>query len=322
VPLIPAPLQTVHISAPALPDGFGWLWVVSAVGNPIQVYINGFSYVHESAEFLLPDGTYQLNATLPGFVPVGEQFTVNGTTTVTITFVPLPAVATFHEVGLPAGTQWVVEFNGIIQTTTSAWVNYSVLSGAYEYGVTSLTPGWVATPSGGTALIGGNTTVEIVFAPYSPAYSVYFTVSGVPAGTSWSLTFDGTLYTTTNSTLVIPGVSPGTYAWNVTAPAGYNATPSSGSITVTSSSVSRGIAFSMFTYTVTFVETGLPNGTAWAVSLNGVIFGSTTDSISFQVAPGTYDFLVGFITGWSPSPSSGTVVVTGPMTEDITFSAI
>ena len=42
------------------------------------------------------------------------------------------------------------------------------------------------------------------------------------------------------------------------------------------------------TYTVTFRETGLPNGVEWSVTFGGETKSTTNTSISFNVEAGTY----------------------------------
>lgn len=76
------------------------------------------------------------------------------------------------------------------------------------------------------------------------------------------------------------------------------------------------------TYTVTFVEQGLPASTNWSVTLVGAPRSSTTASIQFTEANGPYAFTVGTVTGYSASPSSGSVVVnSGPVTKRINFTS-
>jgi hypothetical protein len=82
--------------------------------------------------------------------------------------------------------------------------------------------------------------------------------------------------------------------------------------------------------TVTFTETGLVPGTLWVVTFNGVTYNSTSVSVTITVsANGTYDYRVSSPLGYTPSPSSGTVVVSnydvagaGNVTEVVSFTTI
>ncbi len=67
-------------------------------------------------------------------------------------------------------------------------------------------------------------------------------------------------------------------------------------------------------YTVTFSETGLPSGATWSVTLNGVQESSSTSDISFQEYNGSYSYSIGSSGIFNPSPSSGSVSVSGSNT--------
>ncbi len=76
-------------------------------------------------------------------------------------------------------------------------------------------------------------------------------------------------------------------------------------------------------YTITFTESGLPQGTQWSITLNNEVTESSSgNSIVFYVNNGTYDFSVSSINGYSASPSSGSVTVNGEnVTVPISFTA-
>ncbi|MDG6901767.1 MAG: hypothetical protein JRM80_07375 [Nitrososphaerota archaeon] len=65
-------------------------------------------------------------------------------------------------------------------------------------------------------------------------------------------------------------------------------------------------------YAVTFEESGLAQGTAWNVALNGSSSSGSSGSLSFFVqANGTYSYSIQPVAGYSVSPTTGTVVVDG-----------
>ncbi|HTW39531.1 MAG TPA: ABC transporter permease [Thermoplasmata archaeon] len=74
---------------------------------------------------------------------------------------------------------------------------------------------------------------------------------------------------------------------------------------------------------VKFTETGLPGGTSWSITVNGVTSSTSGNNVTFSLASGpAYKFTVGNVTGYHASPASGTVNVAGaPITEKITFIA-
>ena len=76
-------------------------------------------------------------------------------------------------------------------------------------------------------------------------------------------------------------------------------------------------------YPATFTESGLPSGTTWYVNLsNGQSFSSKTSTISFSEPNGTYSYTVSGVSGYSVSPSSGSIVVSGgSISKSITYTA-
>ena len=65
------------------------------------------------------------------------------------------------------------------------------------------------------------------------------------------------------------------------------------------------------TFTVNFIETGLPAGTVWSVSVAGVTHTSNTTTITFQEPMGTYLWVVNPLSGWAATPPSGSATVAG-----------
>ncbi|MCI4373276.1 MAG: thermopsin family protease [Thermoplasmata archaeon] len=63
-------------------------------------------------------------------------------------------------------------------------------------------------------------------------------------------------------------------------------------------------------YTATFSESGLPAGTSWQITLNG-IHSSTATSIQLPLSNGSYPWTVGAVAGYLASPLNGTLLVAG-----------
>jgi outer membrane protein assembly factor BamB len=75
-------------------------------------------------------------------------------------------------------------------------------------------------------------------------------------------------------------------------------------------------------YTVVFTASGLPSGTSWTITLNSQVQSSTSNSIIFSVPSGVYEFSVTSPTGYTASPSSGTITVNGAdVNEIVTFTS-
>ena len=249
-------------------------------------------------------------------------------------YAPYGPTVTFSETGLSLGGSWAINLNGKLTVTSSSSVTLSAPYGTYSYSVAAIGSSLVATPASGTVVASGVPVINVAFATSAPTYSVYFTASGIFPGTSFSVSFNGGGAVSSGGTsqVIFNSVAAGTYPYVVTAPTGYtlvSSTPSS-PLTVSSSSVSVALVFTPTTYTVTFTETGLPSGTVWGLSFGGVFHwgtaGSGASSITFQAAGsagGTlYNWLIGFISGYPSSPSSGstTVFTSNPGTISITFT--
>ena len=75
-------------------------------------------------------------------------------------------------------------------------------------------------------------------------------------------------------------------------------------------------------YAVTFSESGLKTGTTWSVNLGGAVNSSSTTAIGFSEPNGTYSYSIGAVSGYTASPSSGSVTVSGaaPPPIPITFT--
>jgi sugar lactone lactonase YvrE len=74
-------------------------------------------------------------------------------------------------------------------------------------------------------------------------------------------------------------------------------------------------------FTVQFVESGLPSGTVWSVSVGPVSGASTSDNITLSLVNGSYSFTVGSVAGYLIAPkTSGVTVAASAATVYVTFS--
>ncbi|MGC9016251.1 MAG: hypothetical protein ACP5KM_05685, partial [Conexivisphaera sp.] len=91
----------------------------------------------------------------------------------------------------------------------------------------------------------------------------------------------------------------------------------SGTVSIISTTVSPAI------YAVTFVESGLPSGTQWSITLNGTVESSRSNIITFIEPSGLYYYSVGSVPGYSPAPSLGSARVSGQnISIAISFTAL
>ena len=256
--------------------------------------------------------TLRVNATLNGI-------TVTGTSHITMVSPVLTThPVTFTASGLPAGTSWTVTLNGSTNSSTTSSIGFTEPNGTYGFTVTRV-PGYSALPSSGTATVSGAPlAINITFTPIPRgSYTVAFGETGLPTGGTWSVTLAGNQSNSTGSIMTFVERN-GTYNYSVGVPQGYLATPSTGSMTVNGRGVNVTIVITKAPlptrYSVTFSETGLSTGTYWSVTFNGTPKTSTNSIVVFgNLLNNTtgYSFTVGAVSGYTPSPSSGTVVVNG-----------
>jgi YVTN family beta-propeller protein len=163
----------------------------------------------------------------------------------------------------------------------------------------------------------GQGTLTVV--AQSPVYAVTFTESHLPGGTSWAVTCNG-VHQSSLTTSIVFYAANGTSSFTVSPVSGYTATPSSGSIPIDGGPASQLIDFANASsggsgpaakYLVEFVESGLPNGTSWAVTFNGSLETGSSASLEFNVTNGTFAFTVRAVSGYVATPASGSLPVAG-----------
>jgi YVTN family beta-propeller protein len=185
-------------------------------------------------------------------------------------------------------------------------------------------------PVGGQMAVGNYVTgsITILSVPATPQtgqYPVHFTESGLVAGTAWSVTLNGTQDESTTGTASFAEPN-GTYPFTVEPVAGYTGSPSSGSVTVDGTPVNQSVEFTATTpsdYAANFTESGLPVETNWSVTVGGTTHLSTSNTVAFTEANGSYPYSVGSAAGYGPNPSNGTFTVSGvPVSVAIAYSPV
>ena len=150
--------------------------------------------------------------------------------------------------------------------------------------------------------------------------TVIFKESGLATGTAFDINFNGVEHTSTSVYNNISVTANGTYDFSVVNPNGYSGSPNSGVVAITSynvagaTNVTESIAFTSTakTYPVTFYSgTSLTSGLVWSVTVNGQTVSSNTNTVSFNLANGTYSFHIPDVGHWYATSASGTLTVAG-----------
>ncbi len=214
-----------------------------------------------SLTFAAPNGT--LAAIVQG--PAGYRstgggvVTVNGPTNFAVTFVKGKTVAAqFGERGLAAGQRWCVELlpggaaagiAGDAQCSSGKSLAFSNLTpGPYSYAVVSplanqTITGRLGPVSGGSAgTLSLTSTQKVVFTFVYP-FAVTFSESGLPSGTSWSVTVQGTTLSNATGGPIVVDLPNGTYHFRVASVPGYKTPVTSKRFMVHGSAVAVSVTY-------------------------------------------------------------------------------
>lgn len=243
---------------------------------------------------------------------------------------PSDATAHFQESGLAAGTSWTVTYHSVLNgytgtnttlSSTDQYVNVTMAIGNTIYYWVSDSAGLTPSPSEGIISLTGNMTVSITFPTPAPTeYQITFAPSGLPSGVTWGVTLQGVALYATNINGQNPDITfnepDGSYSYSIYAPSPYVASPGSGVATVNGASVTVTVSIAqprVTYYTLSFSESGLPQGTDFTVSI-GIATDSGNPSVSFTVPDGTYYYTIADVGDYVPSPASGSATINGAST--------
>lgn len=284
-------------------------------------------------------GGHQFQATAPVQpVVVG----VSTTTAVSVTYTQTTGSLAVSVAGLPGGVPAAVTVTGpggfsqnVTATTTLDGLapgSYTVAAAAVSSGGQNYTP----SPASQNAPVvaAGTATALVVYAGTLGGLTV--NVSGLPGGTAAAVTVTGPggFNQSVTATTTFTGLASGTYsitAANVSS-GGYSYLPSPTSQTAgvsAGTTVSRSVAYSP-TGSLTVTVTGLPGGTAGAVTVTGPGGYNqlvTATQTLINLTPGAYTVAAASVssggTSYTPSPTSQAATVTGAATTSrtVTYAA-
>ncbi|MCI4353585.1 MAG: hypothetical protein L3K14_09450 [Thermoplasmata archaeon] len=282
----------------------GWL-LAGTVVNPTENPAAGYAFLSWNGS---GNGSYSGTNTTPAITmhgPIGEIATFG-----------LGYPVDFQELGLADGTTWSVTFNGVTQSAFFVFLDFAAPNGTFPYMVAPI-PGYHADSYRGNITVAGS-PVTVIIHWVRVTYNVSFVESGLPSGTTWSISLNGSTQSAMSSTILFVE-SNGSFPFTVGSVVGYTANVTAGTVVVSGLDVGVAIGFSAGPvaqgHTVTFVETGLPIGSAWSVTLNGSDATPATTTamrLTFShLASGTYHFWVPDAGMFHPANHTGTVSVAG-----------
>jgi YVTN family beta-propeller protein len=239
----PPPTYLVTFLEAGLPNGVQWY--LNATG-PIELYSGSMG---TATGGMLPNGTYTYTISssdkLYRPIPAAGSFTVSGAPlSENVTFQLVIYSVTFSETGLPPGVTWSVNLNGTVHESNGSYATFEEPNGTFGYAVTRV-PGYTLGPTPGIVTVAGeNQRVTLSFSV--PTYQVIFTATGLPRGVDWIVEAPWG-DNESNSTDLVVWEPNGTYKFDIQAPNGYTADPSSGTLDIAGTSVAIAVNFTAVT---------------------------------------------------------------------------
>jgi hypothetical protein len=307
----------VTFNETGLPVGTSWLINITGHGSHIAY---GTSLL-----IRLPNGTFNYsvfsnNPSYAAYFPYGNRTVLGSPIYVDVAF-GVARLVTFSETGLQPGTNWSVGVTDqLVEYSNTTAIPFLEPNGVYNYTVGRISGYTTPTLQGNFTMAGSPVTVPVPWTVKS--YPVTFSESGLPSGTSWTAILNGSMNSSSTSTIGF--LEPnGTYTWTLGTVSGWTTTDFGGMVTVHGGGAVVDVNWTQVVYTVKFVETGLPASTEWFVTLNGTLLSNTAPSIKTSEPNGSYQYVVGSIHGWLASPLNGTVsVVGGNVTVSVTWTEL
>lgn len=246
---------TVNGSSLSLPVAFSestYSVTFTEVGRPSGTtwYVNltdGQSYGSKNStiSFKEPNGSYTYRLTqFKGYTstPSSGSIRVNGANAYQFVIYKLLFEVTF-EAFLPAGVNltWFINltYYGTSFSSNNSTLSFYEPNGSYYYsiGTTNHTYYWIG---GEFNVTGGPVDVPFSFQVY--IYAVNIIETGLPLGTVWTETFDGTSVTL-DQPVAYNVADNGTHSYTIAAVPGYRASVSSGTVIVDGSGVNITVVF-------------------------------------------------------------------------------
>jgi hypothetical protein len=202
---------------------------------------------------------------------------------------------TFSESGLASGQSWSVNLGGETLSSSTSLITFYVPNGTYSYTV-SPASGYSISPSSALLSVDSSMTQVITF---TGLYSITFSESNLPSGTTWTVYLDGNAHYSSSSTLTLPAgdssysyfVPTATYRSSGGAENNYKPYPSSGSVTVNGADQQVSISFSLVSITT---GGGGGGGTLCVNSTTEILMANGTYMQAQYLLP--YDYVIGYNT--------------------------
>ncbi|MDA4123571.1 MAG: hypothetical protein OK456_10370, partial [Thaumarchaeota archaeon] len=280
----------------------------------------------------LPSSGYTFGtwtSTPPGKIAFGNgsalstSATIGGPGVITAEFKTATFQVTFTESGLPVGTAWLITVDGQTHQTSSSSISLALPAGAHMWSAQSPISGvasgvrYLATPTAGSLSV-SSVTVQAI--DYSTQFYLTVSVSSTASGITLSPAsgwYDSGSPLTLNATAA-PSLFMAFTSWSGTGLGSYTGPDATAGITMNGPIIETA-TFTAESGTLVFSETGLPIGTMWSVTVDGVTQNTTGTSITFG------GLAVGSNVGYSvqtggSNPETGSVQIPSPQVISVTVT--
>ena len=214
------------------------------------------------------------------------------------------------ETDLPSHLGWYINLsNGFYsgQISSSSYT-FALPNSTYNFTVASGIKSFVPDPAHGTITVDGNSfTVTVNFTLIG--YNLTFKENGLPDNYVWYVDLaggysSGSIHNDSYTFHLING----TYDYNISDNnAAYRPNITIGSVNINGKSKTVDIIFNETRFSIYFISYGLPAGTGWNISLNGIIKYSDNRTIRFSELPGVYNYTVYNLSSYYALSYSGSV---------------
>ncbi|MFG1415212.1 MAG: hypothetical protein AAE986_03525 [Thermoplasmataceae archaeon] len=277
-------LYNVIVTENNLPQGTEWYMNLS----------NGCDLSSSTTQlsFQVPCGTYNFTTESNVSYTYHGILNVSGNTNLSITLSLYTYSVTIEEIGLPTGATWYVNLSNGIDSggITGTFYSFSLANGTYSYMIATNDKKYEPAQSSGSFAVNGSpVSKSVTFSLLK--YTVTFTESGLPSGTTWFVNLsNGTRLSSTNSTIIFQGTDQTKYNYIVsTSDFLFRPSQKNGSLIANSSGQSIKINFVQYIFVVTINETGLANGASWYLNVSGQpTIQTTSSSITIYLQNGNY----------------------------------
>jgi hypothetical protein len=264
----PLSVGALAVSSPEVPNG-----TLTLDGNPVP-FRNG------SANLTLAAGTYALSLQNYSNATASVSILSGGTTSANFSGA---GRTVFEEQGLPPATPWGLSVAGANSTSTSSTLSVYLANGSYTVRYLPV-PGYRWAGPGGPVPLSIPASSPIVLRAYPFTYAVRVNESGLPNGTSWWISLNGSPVRSTSPGLEVMAPN-GSTPFTAGAAYEFEADPSSGSIFLSAGS-SPPIEIT-FTVRPTYIAgTVYPPGAN--VTIGGIRQAAPGGAFNDSVLPGTY----------------------------------